>query len=516
MALKTLSSLVNDLQPVYAGIMGIALGFGISAVIAVLFTLVFRGRPSNLGVVSNDTQQKSKTKRKSKQDRQFKSSKSLSASSILNDDIFNLPSSNDLASASMNENPFEGDVSNDVLPEPSIENSKPTVTVSNSKFQKDSNDSDFSIVASDKQLLNSSTSFPSVNDNVSTRKQNDSGNIVSNVTATDSQQDTADQSEWNVASKKEKLLSENVIKTKLNRLEDECAHYRESYSALSKLYDELKKKADNFEKEKRHLSSGFSQKINSLESELSAVKNANISLSNEQSMLHQQLSTLDQIPTLKSRLNELQGSNDTLKSELENLQFAVDENEQLKDKFKAFEVIAAEYESTKALLSASNAALESEKVIRVQAENQVVLLENELSAFHSNSQALPIELEALKVENSMLVKERHELIQQNAQLQEEIASLSGSLEKSMMNEALNTLEKEKTSSQLATMDDKMIENKNALDNAQNEIQQLKDALKAEQEKYSNEMEHTAKVMNAFKQRIRENESQLSLLKEQLK
>lgn len=98
----------------------------------------------------------------------------------------------------------------------------------------------------------------------------------------DSEESAAD-SEWQVVSagKRGDLSSESSLKNKLRRVEEELAHYRDSYNAMNQLNNELKERCSLLESGKRDLQSATTQKVSSLSLELSSIKSSLLRVTEE-------------------------------------------------------------------------------------------------------------------------------------------------------------------------------------------------------------------------------------------
>ncbi len=268
---------------------------------------------------------------------------------------------------------------------------------------------------------------------------------------------------------------------------------------------------------KRRISGEYIQKLGSLENDLAAVKNINSSLTNELVTLRQQSKRQNACLIWSEKCKIFSCLSQQLNQKIEALRDVESQNVEFKAKLGSFEVVAAEYESTKALLSAANTALESEKLIRTQAENQFTLLENELASYRSNSLESSEDLTAARAEVEAVSREKEALIQMNADLQQQITILKGTLEESMMSAAQNALEHEKSESRIAVLSDQLAKASasNGHEECTKEINQLNETLRIERAKFTKEMELTAHAMTSFKERLRENEAQLVQLKKAL-
>ena len=470
---------------VCSGIVGALLGVVLTFVAISMFPGCRIASRMQLAATVDEIPKSKSGRRKSRQEKKRRDTNESAVSSIFKEDILSLTSTDEAESLPI------------VDQEPS-----PVLLVSHHSSHED----DASVEA---PLLSKSSSFTNIS--------------LSSITNGGSQNDEvavsseAELSDWVVATKKDRASSENFLKTKVTRMEEECEHYRESYLSLSKLYDELKKKSEVFDQEKRRISGEYVQKLGSLESDLAAVKNINSSLTNELVTLRQQSKEAERMPDLERKVQDFQLLVQQLNQKLEALREVESQNVEFKAKLGSFEVVAAEYESTKALLSAANASLESERLIRTQAENQFTLLENELASYRSNSVKNSDDLIAVRAEIEAASREKEALIQMNADLQQQITMLKEALEESMMSAAQNALEHEKSESRIAVLNDQLAKASasNGHEECTKEINQLNETLRIERAKFTKEMELTAHAMTSFKERLRENEAQLVQLKKAL-
>lgn len=392
--------------------------------------------------------------------------------------------------------------------------------------QKQSSDSESQVsakVSASTESSKSSKNTDSTKKSNSNSKKSAASALEGEVTSTSSKPTvTSSEDDWNVVSKKGDLQSDSAAKSKVVKLEDECAHFKQSNAYLSQLTDQLKAKIEALEAEKKSAIEPIKAKLEVAETESASLKRTVSSLkeiinqnkdalskassfSAENSLLKEKIAEKDvAIETLQEKISAIALLNESAKLEHE---------KQLTTLSNSYQLLSAECETAKALALTTQSEVESSKYIAKQLETRVEQLETEKQALSakvadletaaassttpppppSNAeelQNLENSLVALKTERNELKEMIDGLVQQLDQCKKDLnANLGKMAEIAFQKDGLITQNFE----------------------VQKELIQLKESLEKERVHFKEEKEQDQKLIDGFKAKLKEKTAELQKL-----